>query len=238
VDKPPFVLSHPCGRNRIPNLLGELRKERPTGYLALVNRLDRETSGLLVIAKDPAASSILGRLWEKRIVRKEYLAIVFGAMRPGHKWVVQTPLGPVGFSESNPVAIRQGPQPHGGWSHTEIQALAVAGNFSLVRVRPKTGRLHQIRVHLSLLGFPIVGDKIYGPDSRLFLEFIQAGWTETLAKRLLLPRQALHACAVGFWWRGIWRWIEIGLPPDLEEFWRSQRPRETASSGKQSTYGQ
>jgi 23S rRNA pseudouridine1911/1915/1917 synthase len=65
--------------------------------------------------------------------------------------------------------------------------------FALVKAEPLTGRMHQIRVHAAHLGFPIVGDKIYGVDETCYLEFIETGWTESLAMKLLLPRQALHS---------------------------------------------
>ncbi|CAF0696265.1 RluA family pseudouridine synthase [Candidatus Methylacidithermus pantelleriae] len=237
VDKPPFLLSHPCGHNRVSNLIRELRKSRPHGYLALINRLDRETSGLVVVAKHPGVASLLGRLWEKRVVVKEYLAIVWGRMTPGHRWIIDSPLGRVGISEKNPVALRQGPVPGAAWACTEMISLATTGDFSLVRIRPKTGRLHQIRAHLSLLGFPIVGDKIYGPDPKLFLEFIDKGWTVELSQKLLLPRQALHAHALGFWWRGTWRWLQSALPPDLKAFWRSQARKGSSWKETPGLYG-
>src|SRR5262249_1675201 len=65
--------------------------------------------------------------------------------------------------------------------------------FSMIRAIPRTGRTHQIRVHLSSLGHPIVGDKIYGPDEQLYLRFIETGWTPELEQKLLLPRHALHS---------------------------------------------
>ena len=72
---------------------------------------------------------------------------------------------------------------------TETQRRGTA----LIEARPETGRMHQIRVHLHHLGFPVVGDKLYGPDERCYLEFIETGWTPSLQEKLLLPRQALHS---------------------------------------------
>jgi 23S rRNA pseudouridine1911/1915/1917 synthase len=76
------------------------------------------------------------------------------------------------------------------------QAGAVQNGFTVVRLVPRTGRTHQLRVHLSWLGHPIVGDKIYGPDERLYLEFIEKGVTDEMLTKLLLPRHALHAAAL------------------------------------------
>ena len=87
--------------------------------------------------------------------------------------------------------------------------------FAIIRAFPRTGRTHQIRVHLASLGHPIVGDKIYGPDERLYLEFIQTGWTPELERQLLLPRHALHSAALEI--QGGERWTS-SLPPDLRNF--------------------
>jgi hypothetical protein len=87
--------------------------------------------------------------------------------------------------------------------------------FALVRAIPLTGRTHQIRVHLSSLGYPIVGDKLYGPDERLYLEFIQTGWTPKLEEQLLLPRQALHSARLAVDGVGDWK---SELADDLAEF--------------------
>ena len=90
--------------------------------------------------------------------------------------------------------------------------------MTLVRARPLTGRTHQIRVHLAHAGFPVVGDKIYGPREEAYLEFIETGWTPKLARELILPRHALHACALGFDDGRGRREISIGLAPDMEAF--------------------
>jgi 23S rRNA pseudouridine1911/1915/1917 synthase len=87
--------------------------------------------------------------------------------------------------------------------------------FSVIRAAPRTGRMHQIRVHLASLGHPIIGDKIYGPDENLYLEFIHTGWTENLERQLLLPRHALHSAVLEI--EDGERWTS-DLPPDLAAF--------------------
>ena len=89
--------------------------------------------------------------------------------------------------------------------------------FAIVRAIPRTGRTHQIRVHLASTGHPIVGDKIYGPDEQLYLRFIKTGWTDDLARQLLLPRHALHSTKLGI--AGEPEWTSP-LPADLAEFVR------------------
>jgi 23S rRNA pseudouridine1911/1915/1917 synthase len=103
-----------------------------------------------------------------------------------------------------------GNQPHG--------RDARATSFTLARVVTETGRKHQIRAHAQWLGHTIVGDKIYGPDARCYLEFIDHGWTEALAAKLLLPRQALHCAEIDLRPAGIERIFSAGLPADLREF--------------------
>jgi len=87
--------------------------------------------------------------------------------------------------------------------------------FCLVRAKPRTGRTHQIRVHLTSLGHPVVGDKIYGPKEQLYLQFIETGWTLDLAEQLLLPRHALHSSKLTI--AGEVEWTSP-LPADLAEF--------------------
>jgi 23S rRNA pseudouridine1911/1915/1917 synthase len=87
--------------------------------------------------------------------------------------------------------------------------------FSVIRSIPRTGRTHQIRVHLAAIGHPIVGDKIYGPDEQLYLRFIETGWTHEFEQRLLLPRHALHSAKLAIEDEREWT---SALPPDLAAF--------------------
>jgi 23S rRNA pseudouridine1911/1915/1917 synthase len=88
----------------------------------------------------------------------------------------------------------------------------------MVDCEPLTGRTHQIRVHLAFSGHPIVGDKIYGPNENCYLEFIETGWTPTLAQQLLLDRHALHACSLAFTWGSEQFRFDSPLPADLQGF--------------------
>jgi 23S rRNA pseudouridine1911/1915/1917 synthase len=90
--------------------------------------------------------------------------------------------------------------------------------FTLARVVTVTGRKHQIRAHAQWLGHSIVGDKIYGPDARLYLDFIDQGWTEALAAKLLLPRQALHCAEIDLRQAGLPDVFKTPLPGDLQAF--------------------
>ncbi|MCE0498390.1 MAG: RluA family pseudouridine synthase [Methylacidiphilales bacterium] len=225
VAKPTDLISHPTRPDGQPSLLGWLREKFPGEFVALANRLDRETSGTVLVARSPEAASRLGSLTMRRQVGKLYLALVSGRVEAEHG-VIDAPIGRLGISAENPIWLRQGvlaaDDPQGRKSapaRTEFWRVAVSGPdarpLSLLRLQAHTGRLHQLRVHLAHLGHPVIGDKIYGPDPNLYLKFIAEGWTPEHERVLGLPRHALHAHELSFPWDGAVRTFTAPLPEDM-----------------------
>lgn len=180
------------------------------------SRLDRETSGVVLFAKNHTLGSHLQRAIQNRRVHKHYLAILHGHL--AGEVMVDEPIGP---RPGAVVFIEQTVQPDGAAARTRLIPIAQANGFTLARIEPETGRMHQIRVHARHIGHSIVGDKIYGPDPAFFLEFIEQGFTPHLASELLLPRQALHAHRVTYDIDPPLD-FEAPLPEDLAAFCRQQ----------------
>jgi 23S rRNA pseudouridine1911/1915/1917 synthase len=259
VEKPPFLLTHPTKPDGRPTLWKQLRELLAFeiangGQVSIVNRLDRETSGLVLVAKTSAAARRFGLLMQEQRFEKEYLAIVWGWPDWETK-VVDAPLDRQGKHRQSTIWLKQMIHPTGALARTEFfverrftrstimeepspaaarlplpqgedegegslkardgEGVLIDDKFALIRAIPCTGRTHQIRVHLASVGHPIVGDKIYGPDEKLYLEFIETGWTPALDRQLLLPRHALHATRLAIPREHEWT---SPLPVDLAEF--------------------
>ncbi|MCH2065150.1 MAG: RNA pseudouridine synthase [Roseibacillus sp.] len=226
VEKPAPLIVHPTNEKPEPTLLGEVNswlaeQGEEGGTLSILNRLDRETSGLVLMSRTRVAARQFGKAMERREIGKEYLAVVDGWPR-WEKMKVEEPILRKGEVYESRIWIKQTIHPGGRPSVTYFEVVRrfenEAGRFAVVRAVPETGRTHQIRVHLAHLGHPLLGDKIYGPSEECYLEFIETGWSPGLAKTLHLPRHALHASKLDVPWQGgRLRWESL-LPTELRDF--------------------
>lgn len=233
IHKPAHMAAHPSkpsDKNTLWHHLCELLAFECVngGGISIINRLDRETSGLTLVAKCRAAARSLCRQMEAHKIRKTYMALVFGWPQQ-ERWEVAAPLLRQGSQTASKIWLKQCIHPAGSEAFTSFETVARFSSnihpqerFALVRATPRTGRMHQIRVHLAHSGTPIIGDKIYGPDEGCYLEFIETSWTESLESRLLLNRHALHAS--GLLLEETNQSWDIPLPPDLQRFLEQVTP--------------
>ena len=225
VDKAAPLLTHPTGEKNEPTLWHGVKELLAYelacgGQVSLVNRLDRETSGITLIAKNAAAARELGKAMQHRLLHKEYLAVVQGAPLWSSACCAEPILRMEDVAPTR-IHVRQCCHPQGRPCRTVFEVLLRVPArkhlpaMALVRCTPHTGRMHQIRVHLAYLGHPIVGDKIYGGDEQNYLDFIAHGWTPQLASRLFLERHALHASALSFHYAGTSINVSSPMPSDM-----------------------
>jgi 23S rRNA pseudouridine1911/1915/1917 synthase len=225
VDKPAGLPMHASARFYF-NTLTRLVSERyPGAGLQICHRLDRETSGIVVLARGKDSAAVLKRAFENKRVQKTYLAVVHGqppwpeADDPAGDHLIDLPLGLVEDPDARisiRMEVRDGALP----AATRVRVLDRAGDVALVRCRPITGRQHQIRAHLAAAGYPIVGDKLYAHGDELFARYCDQGLDEDMLAEILLPRHALHAAAIDLRHPASGQEFQIDspLPADLREF--------------------
>lgn len=186
VDKPGDLVVHPGSRHVSNTLVGQvalhLRRAGRPAAVHLVHRLDRNTSGLLVLGRSPRIARALAEMFRAGEVEKEYIALVAG--RPPASGEISAPL----MKEERPAGPRVRPSGGGRPAWTSYRRLATRQGLSLLRVRIRTGRTHQIRAHLRHIGHPIVGDPRYGDGRR----------NRSVRDRCGLGRQFLHASRLRF----------------------------------------
>lgn len=214
-NKPGWVVCHPAKHGPWSCLVGAAKEARGWETAYLVSRLDRETSGVILIAKHRDAATRAQSAIEKREVSKTYLAILEGEMKePVH---VDLPMGP---DKSGLVKVKQylGNKPGAQSAVTFFEPLLTGNGYTLARVALHTGRKHQIRVHAQGIGHAVAGDKLYGPDETLYLDFTETGWSARHDAALPLPRQALHAARAVFKSPEMRRTFRAPLSGELRDF--------------------
>ena len=202
IDKPAGLSIHPAPGhyshtlvNAILAYLPSLPESDDSLRPGIVHRLDKDTSGVMVVAKNSVAQASLINQFKARSVAKAYLVLVKGRLVPG-EGVIEAPIGRDPRNRKRMAVVAEGKE-----ARTQYFVIKHVGDYTLVEVRPETGRTHQIRVHLSAIGYPVVGDPVYG------------------VKSPHLSRPFLHACRLGFQSPSTGEYIEFtsALPPDLEQ---------------------
>ena len=202
IDKPAGLAVHPAPGtpahtlvnavlSYLPGLAADADSLRP----GIVHRLDKDTSGLILVAKNRVAQANLSEQFKSRAVSKAYLVLVKGKLTP-EKGIIEADIGRDPRNRQRMAVVASGRE-----ARTDYRVIKYYGNYSLLEIKPETGRTHQIRVHLAAIGFPVVGDTTYGYKSPH------------------LSRQFLHASKIGFRLPSTGQYVEFEspLPPDLEK---------------------
>jgi len=204
IDKPAGLAVHPAPGHPSHTLVNALLSHLPdlpqtddSQRPGIVHRLDKDASGVMVVAKNSTAQLDLIGQFKAHSVVKAYVVLVKGRLT-ADDGVIEAPIGRDPRNRKRMAVVAEG---KGREARTHYHVVKHLENYTLLEVRPETGRTHQIRVHLSAIGYPVAGDKVYG------------------VKSAQLPRLFLHACRLGFKLpsTGEYREFTSNLPPDLEQ---------------------
>lgn len=202
VDKPAGLAVHPSPGhpghtlvNAVLSYLPGLAENGDSLRPGIVHRLDKDTSGLLLVARNRVAQANLSEQFKSRSVAKSYLVLVKGRLTP-ESGIIEAAIGRDPRNRQRMAVVSRGRQ-----ARTEYHVIKYVGDCSLLEIKPETGRTHQIRVHLAAIGFPVMGDTTYG------------------VKSAHLSRQFLHASKLGFRLPSTGKYVEFEspLPPDLAQ---------------------
>ena len=202
VDKPAGLTVHPAPGhpnhtlvNAILSHFPDLADVNDSLRPGVVHRLDKDTSGVMLVAKNRTAQLNLADQFKTHSVFKAYLVLVKGHLTP-EGGIIEAPIGRDPRNRKRMAVVAEGKE-----ARTEYRVIEYVGSYTLLEVMPETGRTHQIRVHLSAIGYPVIGDKVYG------------------VKSSYLSRQFMHACRLGFKLPSTGEYVEFTseLPRDLEQ---------------------
>lgn len=210
INKPAGLVVHPApghpSRTLVNAILAHcpsLQPDKSGNYLrpGIVHRLDKDTSGLMVIAKNDCARQFLVTQFKSHTVTKGYLVLVKGRL-PTEQGVIEAPIGRDTHNRKRMAIVETGKE-----ASTQYKVKKYLNNYTLLDITPRTGRTHQIRVHLAAIGYPVVGDPIYGTKCR----------HEALAP--CVKRQLIHAYRLGFRLPSTNKYQEFTcpLPPELKQ---------------------
>jgi len=239
IDKQADIVTHPAPGHSGGTLLNAILHhcgplpDQNTDRPGIVHRLDKDTTGIMLFAKSEAARSNLQQQFERRKVEKTYTAIVERDPELDAD-LIDLPLATDRHNREKMTI-----DPNGRTAQTVYRVLERFGDYTLVRCQPRTGRTHQIRVHMCALGHPIASDDLYGAAAPVYPSTLNPAIQHTEEEEPLMERQALHATTIAFHHPATKEWMELEapLPEDfmrMLEFLRkrgpvsSQRPRRTA----------
>lgn len=211
IEKPPHLPTLPDRYNRLILNLYDILKEE-FGSIFVVHRIDRDTSGVIVFAKDAESHAALNSQFEHREIHKSYAAIVVGRPAEADGMIDS----PISENQSRPGVMKINGK-HGKPSVTSYRVDELFHGYAFVEAMPESGRQHQIRVHLASIGLPVMCDRVYGDGRPFYLSQVKSHYYSDGDEKPLLSRTALHAGSISFVHPGIneIRTFNVGLPKDM-----------------------